>query len=545
MTALRNLKVFRLLGCLVVWLFLLLTINHLPLTTYAQVRGDGVGALATRTSGNSLVTVTNGRTAPWAEVIVENGSGDVVAVAELDNRGIFNFSFYTDSTNLDNLYLYAVDEAGITNNIRLTSSNQNNFILPPTLVGVNETALPDTTLSVYGFAYPGSIVTVSLTSVEGYSRDFTITPDTATGRWELEVPGLAAGEYTAIAQAAVGALESSLSQEITFTISALAVIVPVAQIGQTVTETVKELPTPVKQTAEIISKATPIATIWYLLQLLYSWLSGIFVGRKRKEKWGVLYDAVTKNPVARGIVRLYNRAGVLVETDVTGTEGVFSFFPPPGFYKIDVRKPNYSFPSKLVTGKRDGEYAGLYYGEEFEITQANPVVSLSIPVDPRVYEKLGFTDRLRRFLTRYSDLLGWLLFVPGFVFSLIVAILRPVTFNIIVIFFYILTILLMFIRSRRRARMWGEVTDTTGQLQPGIALTLLDSVFNRQLQRRVTDNLGRYQFIVPPGSYYIAVTSPEFELVKERGSYTGEKIETTAEKGVIKPKIKVRPKSGR
>lgn len=528
--------------------------------SHAQVKGDGVGALATKTSGSTVITITDGKTAPWVEIIVETGAGELRAVAEIDSRGVFNFSFNTDSGDENNLFLYAVDEAGITNKIYISGTSLSNTLLPPTIVGIDDDDLPDNSLSLYGFTYPGSQILVSMSSDQGYSESFNVSSDSSTGRWSLIVPDLKSGEYIAAATASLIGLESTESQEIYFEIGGIILPPVIAEVFENVIDIIKELPIPVKVTANIVSKiGAPIASSWYLLQILltglsfkdiityiiifYFWLMGILVGRRKKGKWGVLYDAITKNPIPRGIVRLYKESGELAETDVTGNTGIFSFLPPKGNYKLSIRKPGYEFPSKIILGKRDGEYSAVYHGEIFAISQENPVVNISIPIDPEVYKKIkGFKQKLKVFLTKFSGKLNGIIFIPGLVFSFIAYVSNPVLLNIVVMFFYILGITVIVIQSLSKARMWGVVVDEKNSPQPQVSLSLLDTTLNRQLQRRVTDLNGRYQFAVPAGSYIIKVTSSDFEMSSGKGFYAGEDIPAVGDKTIIKPKIKVKEK---
>lgn len=531
-----------------------------PISAHAQVKGDGVGALATKTSGSTIITISDGKTAPWSEVIVETGGEDIRAVAEIDSRGIFNFSFNTNWGEVGNLYLYAVDEAGITNKVYISDTSLSNTLLPPTIVGIDDDSLPNNSLSIYGFTYPTAQITVSMTSNQGYSESFTVSSDTSTGRWVLIVPDLGAGEYIADATASLASIESVSSQELYFEIGGITLPPVITEVFENIIDVIKELPTPVKVTVNIVSKiGAPIASSWYLLQILltglgfkdiityiiifYFWLMGILVGRRKKGKWGVLYDAITKNPIPRGIVRLYKESGELAETDVTGSSGIFSFLPPKGRYKLLIRKPGYEFPSKFVLGKKDGEYSAVYHGEIFAITQENPVVNISIPIDPEVYKKIkGFKRKLKVFLTKFSGKLNGIIFIPGLVFSFVTYVSNPVLLNIIVMLFYILGIVVIAVRSISKSRMWGVVVDERNSPQQQVSLSLLDTVLNRQLQRRVTDMNGRYQFVVPAGSYIIKVTSSDFEMSSGKGFYTGEKITAVGDKTIIKPKIKVKEK---
>src|SRR3972149_9647999 len=84
---------------------------------FAQTRGEGVGALFTNTQGDTTISINNVKTAPWSEVIVENGAGEIQAVAKLDEKGLVNFTFEAESTDVGLLSIYAVDEAGVTKKI--------------------------------------------------------------------------------------------------------------------------------------------------------------------------------------------------------------------------------------------------------------------------------------------------------------------------------------------------------------------------------------------------------------------------------------------
>ncbi|MEE8323870.1 MAG: carboxypeptidase-like regulatory domain-containing protein, partial [Candidatus Bathyarchaeia archaeon] len=112
--------------------------------------------------------------------------------------------------------------------------------------------------------------------------------------------------------------------------------------------------------------------------------------------------------------------------------------------------------------------------------------------------------------------------------------------NIVVMLFYILGIAVIAIQSISRSRMWGVVVDENNAFQQQVSLSLLDTTLNRQLQRRVTDINGRYQFVVPAGSYTIKVTSSDYEMLSGKGFYAGEHITAVGDKTIVKPKIKVK-----
>jgi hypothetical protein len=75
------------------------------------------------------------------------------------------------------------------------------------------------------------------------------------------------------------------------------------------------------------------------------------------------------------------------------------------------------------------------------------------------------------------------------------------------------------------------VVDQNGERLTGIQLMLMDPVFDRMVQRRVTDSQGKYQFVVPEGKYAIRIESVGWDLVKnDKKAYQGQEIVVSGSK---------------
>src|SRR3990167_7835986 len=190
---------------------------------FAQTRGEGVGALFTNTQGDTTISITNVRTAPWSEVIVENGAEEIQAVAKLDEKGRVNFTFEAESTDVGNLYIYAVDEAGVTKKILIAGTSLSDEVLPPTIVSKDEEGLPEDSIKLIGFSYPGAVVNIHLVSDQGYDQTLNAVADSTTGSWDFTIDSLEGGSYTAAA-AAFSGKTSQVSQELTFEIPSAGII---------------------------------------------------------------------------------------------------------------------------------------------------------------------------------------------------------------------------------------------------------------------------------------------------------------------------------
>lgn len=85
----------------------------------------------------------------------------------------------------------------------------------------------------------------------------------------------------------------------------------------------------------------------------------------------------------------------------------------------------------------------------------------------------------------------------------------------------------------KRRKSWGKVYDTESkQPIPLAAVRIFDADEKRILETQLTDNLGRFGFLVKPGKYYIEVVKTDylFPSKVERSGYHQEIISTGEEK---------------
>ena len=541
----------------------------------AQSRGEGVGALFSNVNGDTTTSITNGKTAPWAEVIVENATAEVQAVAKLNEKGLINFTSSIKSEDLGSIYIYAVDEAGATSKVLITGTSLNNEVLPPTLISAEEEGLPQDSIKLTGYSFPSAQISIRLTSDQDYDRTLTTTTNKTTGLWELLVDTLEGGSYTARAVSTVGGQQSQTSQELFFEIEAVGIIdniietvinllgpiaTAISSFAQAIIEAVQALPEPIKRIADTTSKAIiPVTLLGLLLQaglftakdlaLLFSQyllslgklsFLPIFVKiRKGGKPWGTLYDAFTKQPLAHGLVRLLDKTGKLIDMEITNKLGIFTFLPQEGSYKLEASKAGYTFPSKIVSGKRDGEYENIYKGEVFEVSEAQPTVIQSIPIDPHEPATLGLLARIFR---KHGYTLNIALLTGGLILSAISYLTAPGVYNQAVAGFYIVTLPLISVSAVKTKRQWGTVKDETGGSVAGIALSLVNADSGKLIKRRITNERGQYQFTASSGKYKILIASVDWERVNQKRYYTGEEIIVSKKIELISSSIMVKKK---
>lgn len=514
----------------------------------------GAASVLTRQIAGVPISLTLS-TAPHAEVVVVDSAGTVIAAGLDQGLGIIRINFTYPSQNIQNLSVFAIDQAGTTSEIRIVGQSLTT-VLPPTLVVDPRFINNSAEVLVGGYAHPSATVLLQLTGPN--SASIAITPG-LDGAYEYRFRNLAPGTYRLIAVAEVGTQASIESRALVLEVT------PDTVVNQTVTNVGKSVATAVEvvtrvllppvaqealrsvapQAQVITSSLTPVASVGLLTQLafvakdfFYLVTQGVISGLqyfgfwRKRQAWGLVYDAVTKHPIMLATIRLYDAAGTgqLVESDVSSKEGVFSFLPAAGAYVIKAAKAGYSYPSKLVTGVVDGQYGHVYHGESISVRESGSPVEVSIPLDP-VSAEADFKTALLNALRTRIHTVTLILLMIGFVMALLALAGGGGALHGLLLLFYGSVLVSHAYLHRRSVKRWGLVRTLDGQPVGGVEVDLVDPRFEKLVQRRITDSKGRFQFVVPKGVYQFRLGSSEYSLVfSGKKGYGGETITIDSEK---------------
>ncbi|MFA5186300.1 MAG: fibronectin type III domain-containing protein [Patescibacteria group bacterium] len=270
----------------------------------------------------------------------------------------------------------------------------------------------------------------------------------------------------------------------------------------------------------IANSASAISFFNLLAYLQYLFTQPILLfGRRKKKKWGVIFNSLTKQPIDLAIVRLIHFESKLVmQTVVTDKFGRYRFLVQKGNYLLEVVKPGYVFPTTYLTDKKeDVDYLDLYHGEKLE-NESDSVVASNIPLDPITSEETP-----RRVLMRKTfRLVRHGLAFSGIPFGIVVLIVTPGVPTALLLLAQIgVYILFRRLALPAKARGWGVALDAkTKQPQRGVIVRIFDKKFNKLLETQVTDRNGKYGFFVRRNIYYITAekagynkfTSPDIDL---------------------------------
>ncbi|MBI4281425.1 right-handed parallel beta-helix repeat-containing protein [Candidatus Uhrbacteria bacterium] len=384
---------------------------------------------------------------------------------------------------------------------------------------------------------------------------------------------------------------SFLSRSVSSVVSAVAVTAAnTADIARRVTErTVIATAAVAERTERIVKTAEPatVATLTTVAPLAiavnpaaagslpalpgmathaFSWLfSALGLKKKRKNPWGMVYDAITKEPIGLAIIRLFDvttpitkqgvvtgQAKQLLATQVTDKEGRFEFLVKPGNYRIEIQKTPFTFPSKIIEGKSDGDLLDVYRGETVTVGALGQAMHMNIPLDPenpatsRAAGIAASFDRVRRFVAKAS----LPILIAGTGVSIITYAFSQTRYNMLVLLVYVGFAAYQTVLSPKKIKSWGTIFDAvTFAPVPLAVVSIIDPQYQRVLKTRLSDYQGRFTFLPEPGNYQLKISKDHYAFPsrgtvatnKYRNLYHGEGLAIDKKKAIIAVDVPLDP----
>ena len=307
-------------------------------------------------------------------------------------------------------------------------------------------------------------------------------------------------------------------QRITESKAAQAVSESIQQVSESL-ETVRSNPV-VQQAADVsvptlvISAGTSVIVMSVAFDFLpfvqYLFTAPIlFFGRRKRKAFGVIYNAVSKEPIGLAVVRLYqvkdeqDKPGKLVRSRVTDKGGRFFFLVQPGLYRLAVTKLGFQFPTQhLITQKEDVQYIDLYHGELLRVSEKDAVITPNIPIDPSSAAQFSEPKNIRWHAR--LRLIQHTIALSGVFVSFALAVIRPNMLAVAMVLVQIgVYLLVQRLAKPRKPKSWGIVYDEkTGRPLSNVVARIFEPKYNKLLETQVTDSQGRYSFLLGPAEYY-------------------------------------------
>ena len=257
--------------------------------------------------------------------------------------------------------------------------------------------------------------------------------------------------------------------------------------------------------AALAATVPALSLINLLSYLRFLFLQPILLfGMRRRKKWGVVYNALTKLPVDLAVVRLLDAdTNKVVQSRVTDAQGRYVFLANPGTYRLVVQKQQFIFPSKILQDfKEDTSFLDIYHGEIVHVDEKYTVIVANIPLDP-----LGAPEKTPRRIIWDQHIRSLQRFVASLSIAagLLSVVISPSWFTGLLL---VSQILLYYLFKRvavpKKPKSWGIVYDREDGKPVGMALArLFSKQFNKLVSSEITDKGGRYSFMVGPSDYYV------------------------------------------
>ncbi len=298
-------------------------------------------------------------------------------------------------------------------------------------------------------------------------------------------------------------------------------------------QSISSTASPLLLSVSLINTVSAISLFNSLAYLQYFFTQPILLfGRKKRRKWGVVFNSLSKQPVDLAIMRLTHfETRLVMQTTVTDKAGRYRFLVKPGNYLIEVVKPGYVFPTEYLKDKsEDVEFLDLYHGDKLE-SPSDGVLAYNIPVDPITREE---TPR-RIFLKKSLQLLRHGLAFMGIPVGMVILIITPSVPNALLLVSQV-GIYLLFRRLAMpvRPKSWGIVLDAkTKKPLANVVVRIFDKKFNKLLETQVTDRNGKYGFFVKRNIYYITAEKPGFKKYVSQDIDLSKKEEAIIDQNVV------------
>ena len=291
-----------------------------------------------------------------------------------------------------------------------------------------------------------------------------------------------------------------------------------------------------------VGATTGIGGISQLVYMIGQFFSGILTAlglKRRKITYGFVYDSYTKHPISMAMIRIFNKDGDLVESSVTDSGGRFKGSLEEGTYSLQISKRGFIFPTKFLKGFDDYPLPKIYKGGDFTVTKTD-VMNLVIPIDSTdlTGKEKAFTVAKGIFATIFAVLTIAMLFV-GIGIAIYMYDSYPTWQNLAISLIYVPSILILLRSISRKKNKYGVVKDEKGKRMSGIEVGLKEVEFGKLIQKRITDDKGRYNFVVDKGDYQIVLLNERLFIDNIQGGY-----EILAKKDdlLIKKNIRIKSK---
>lgn len=226
---------------------------------------------------------------------------------------------------------------------------------------------------------------------------------------------------------------------------------------------------------------------------------------RRKQKWGVVYDAQTGEPLGGALVIISDDNGKVKEMKNTDPSGFYSFLAPKGTYVIEVRKSGYVGIESAHIVSFETYYDNSYTPGENIVLEEEDIISVNIPMlkqEETIWQKVLNPATMTHTV-----------FWAGFSFSAFALLVNPSHFNIAIMIFFIAN---FFINTfYKKSLKTGKVLSKDLKPIPFATVKVFDKIDGKMVARTIANEKGIYFIVVNEGEYIIEAQSGALKFTNE------------------------------
>lgn len=236
-------------------------------------------------------------------------------------------------------------------------------------------------------------------------------------------------------------------------------------------------------------------------------LIGFVFGRKAKDPWGVVTDALTNQPVAFAACRIFLKdTQYPVSQTITDLDGRYGFILQAGNYRLEIKQSGY-----------------LTHVQELNIKE-NDKLAMDVklkPVGASVEVKVSQTSKFKEVLSKLYLEITHYVFVFGSIISIIAFIFAQTPLNLLIIGLYVgMGVLNAFPRLLKRGKKYASVINSENKLRmPFVQIKLYDAKTYQVIDTVTTNYNGQFDFYGKEGTFAVLVVAPGYRFPSTLNTY--------------------------
>jgi len=269
-----------------------------------------------------------------------------------------------------------------------------------------------------------------------------------------------------------------------------------------------------------------LSELVYLTSHSLIWLSQLIDFSRKLTTHSKVVDYPSKKPLPHAIVRLFKLPEErLIETEVTDDDGDFSFTLSKGSYYMKATKDGYAPADSIRVKITDDDYSIWYTGGIIQVVSERETLKVIVPMIEEDGKKkiTVYRKPIMNALLPYIYAIGLLISIHFFIK-------RYYLIDLIVLIVYFSILILLSWKSLVSQRKFGLLANESGKPLAGVELQLIDMRFERMMDKRITDDRGRFYFLAQPGEYRISVKDEDYQMVQLEG-LDGAKLKVDGDPG--------------